>query len=444
MSGLPESPERTGGAPARGTQAAAYRDFTPGALYALGFLTIVSTFNFFDRSVLSLVLPLIKRDLHLSDTTLGLISGLVFVLFYSALGIPIARLADRTNRRNIIAAGFAFWSLVTMLTGLVANVWQLVVLRFLTGAGEATGVSPSTSMASDLFSRERRPLAMSFISAGSPLASILFLPVAGWIAQQYGWRTTFAAAGIPGLILALAFFLTVKEPVRGASEQRAAPAAADSFWRTVRFLAGARTYVLIIISGCFMGITIYANAVWSATFLVRVHHFTMLQVGSLAGPVRGGLGLVGVLLGGWLTVRLSRIDVRWRVWTPAAACLLFGPAEVLFLLGGSAAASLTGLALASLFNSAYAGPLYAACMNVVKPRMRALASATFLLFAGTMGQIVGPLAVGLLDDHLSGRFGELTIRYSMLVAAVCAVASGLMLWYSGAYMEDDARRAAFD
>lgn len=426
--------------------AASDRGLSLRAVYALGFLTLVNTFNFLDRSILSLVLPLIKRDLQLSDTALGLLSGLVFVVFYSALGVPIARLADRTNRRNIIAIGFAFWSLMTMLTGFVASVWQLFALRFLMGAGEASGVAPSNSMAVDLVSEARRPLATSFISAGSPLSAILFLPIAGWIAHEYGWRATFVAAGVPGIILALVFFLTVKEPARTGVGSGTAKdperVAADTLWQTLRFLAGARTYVLIVLSGCFMGITIYANAVWSSTFLVRVHHFSMLEVGSTIGPIRGGFGLVGVFLGGYLTARLASKDARWQVWAPGLACLLAAPAEALFLLADTVPATLLGLALASLFHGAYSGPFYAACMSVVGPRMRALSAAVFLLFAGTMAQIIGPLAVGWLNDELSGSFGEAAIRYSMLIAAVCAVGSSVLLWRSGAHLRQDMERAA--
>ena len=155
--------------------------------------------------------------MHVSDTALGLVSGLAFVVFYSLLGLPIAWLADRWSRRNIIAIGFAFWSVMTALTGLVANIWQLATTRFLMGAGEACGLAPSNSMVADLFRRPSRPLALAILGAANSFAFIAFFPIVGWIGERHGWRQMFVAAGIPGILLALVFFLTVKEPARGAS-----------------------------------------------------------------------------------------------------------------------------------------------------------------------------------------------------------------------------------
>ena len=188
------------------------RDWTGTAVYSLGFLSLISVFNYLDRSILGLALPLIKAEMQVSDTILGLVTGLAFVLFYSVLGVPIAWAADRWSRRNIIAAGFAFWSVMTALTGFVGTIWQLAVTRFLMGAGEACGIAPSNSMIADLFRSKRRPLAMAIYGTANSAAFILFFPIAGWIAQHYGWRAMCLAAGLPGIVLALIFFLTVREP----------------------------------------------------------------------------------------------------------------------------------------------------------------------------------------------------------------------------------------
>src|SRR5688572_12636921 len=159
------------------------RDWSAPTAYSLGFLTLISAFNYLDRALLGLALPSIKAEMAVSDTALGLVSGLAFLLFYSLLGVPIAWLADRWNRRNIIAIGFAFWSLMTLLTGWVANIWQLALARFLMGAGEACGLAPSNSMISDLFRRERRPLALSIFGAAASIAFILFFPIVGAVGE---------------------------------------------------------------------------------------------------------------------------------------------------------------------------------------------------------------------------------------------------------------------
>lgn len=267
-------------------------DWNGKALYGLGFLTIVSAFNYLDRSLLGLALPSIKAEMHISDTVLGLVSGLAFLLFYSLLGVPIAWAADRFNRRNIIAAGFAFWSLMTMFTGWVSNVWQLAMARFLMGAGEACGLAPSNSIISDLFRVERRPLAFSIFGTGVSISSIIFFPIVGWIGHLYGWRAMFIAAGIPGIVLALLFLFTVKEPERGASETRQTNRQErESFPSSVSFLTRSRAYLAILGGGTFMGLNVFAAGVWTPTFLTRVHGMSLVEIAATTGPLRGCSGL---------------------------------------------------------------------------------------------------------------------------------------------------------
>ena len=350
--------------------------------YALAFLTLISAFNYLDRAVLGLALPLIKLEFHVSDTVLGLVSGLAFALFYTLVGIPIAALADRWNRRNIIAVGFAFWSLMTALTGFVTNIWQLAFARFLMGSGEACGIAPSNSLLADLFREQRRPLALAVFGTAISIASIVFFPLLGWVGQHAGWRAMFIACGAPGLLLALVFRASVREPARGVVER--APRAHDvySIRRAVGFLLGARSYLLMLLAAVFMGAVVYAGSTWNASFLVRVHHLPLTQVAGSIGPIQGIASAVGILLGGGLTDLLGRRDERWRLWLPGLACLLAAPAEVLFLLGQTRAAWMGGLALTSLFAIAHQAPLFAAAMSVARVRMRAVAIALLVLSSG--------------------------------------------------------------
>jgi MFS family permease len=422
----------------------AANDWTAASIYTLGFLTLISSFNYFDRSLLGLVLPLIKAEMQVSDTILGLVSGLVFVLFYSLLGIPMAWAADRWSRRNIIAVGFLFWSVMTVLTGFVTNIWQLAVTRFLMGAGEACGVAPSNSMIADRFRSARRPLALSIFGTAFAISSIVFFPVAGWITQAYGWRTAFVAAGIPGAILAILFLLTVKEPARGASEPQKAGGDKVAFLATLRFMSGARTYLLLLVGVTFMGADVYAEGAWNSTLLVRVHGLKISEIASIIGPVRGILSAVGVLLGGILTDRLGRRNPRWRLYVPGAACLALIPADLLFLLGDSRSLWVSGFALASLFTFLHQPLVYAAVMNVAKLRMRATVTAIVLFCSSLLGQLIGPLLVGWLNDRLSRFYGVLAVRYSMLVIVLCATAAGLCFLFAARSLEADTRRAAGD
>lgn len=407
------------------------------ATWPLFVLTLVSVFNYLDRSLLGLVLPAIKRELGSSDTVLGLVSGLAFILFYSLLGVPIAWLADRTNRRNIIAAGLAFWSLMTACTGFIGSIWQLAVVRLLMGAGEACGMAPSNSIIADRFPPDRRPLALAIFGTAASLSYILLFPLAGWIAQHYGWRTMFVAMGLPGVLLALLLMLTVREPGRTAPPPQRLPLA-RSLFSDLRALLANRCFAWIFAGVTLMGANIWAAGAWTPTFFVRVHHLEITEVANIIGPTRGIIGLVGVLLGGVLIDRLPQRHIFWRVCIPAIACLLAGPAEALFLLGNSYAVWVGGFALASFFTLIHQAPIFAAVVNVVGERRRALAISVVLLGASLVGNAVGPSAVGLLNDLLAPRFGDNAIRYSMLIIAVTPVLAAVCFWRAAELYADAA------
>jgi MFS family permease len=414
--------------------------WTVKSAYALAVLTVIYTLNYADRQVLGLVLPLIKRDMHLSDVSLGLITGFAFVLFYTLVGVPIARLADRANRRNILLAGLTLWSLMTALTGAVTSVPQLAATRFLMGAGEAAGVAPSSSIVADLFDKARRPLAMAILTSGSALAALIFFPLIGWIAQTHGWRTCFYFAGSWGLVMAVLLITTVAEPQR-AGLARGAKVAQESLGATARFLLSSRSYVLTVAGGAFVGISLYAGQVWHPSFLARVHHLNMVQIGASVGVVRGIAGLSGTLLGGLLADRLGRRDDRWRLWVPGIACMVVLPAELLFLLSPSLPVAFVGMALVHLCLGMHFGPVYAICQNIAKPTMRATATATFLLAANLFGQIIGPLAVGYLNDRWAIHYGQEAIRYSLILGGVCAAIGGLLFLAGARTLARDTTRA---
>lgn len=410
------------------------------AHYALFLLTVVGALNYFDRSIFSVVLESIKSEMRLSDTSIGLLGGFVFVLFYSILGLPVAYLADRYSRRNVIAIGLAFWSIMTALTGMAANVWQLALTRFLMGAGEASNVAPANSLVSDLYSKERRSFVLAVAAMGSTIGMSLAFLVGGLMNQHYGWRSAFYVGSIPGIPVAILLLLTVREPVRGAYEKAKAPAQASAFRETMGFLFRSKAYVLVVIGGCMMSIALYAMIIWSAAFLIRVHHLSSEGAGAFVG-ISQLASLPGYLLGGFLAARLGERDERWRVWIPGLGCALYGLATILFLLPDSRSASFAGLGLASFFAALHFGPVYALCLNVAKLRMRAVSTAIFLLCVNLVGQVIGPLETGYLNDAMTSIFGNTAIRYSMLMGALCAVVAGAFIWISSRYIVQDTRRA---
>jgi MFS family permease len=417
------------------------KSWEPASVYVLGFLYVIATFNYLDRLLLGLALPSIKQDMQVSDTALGLVTGFAFSLSYSLLAAPIAWAADRYNRRNIIATGFAFWSAMTAMTGMAANIWQLAVARFLMGAGESTGMAPSTSMISDVFGPQRRQMAMSIFGTAGVVSSLTFFPIIGAIGQAYGWRTMFFVAGVPGILLALLFRLSVREPVRGAKDTAVQTQPAPNLKETARFLAGSRTFIFLTLGATFIGATLFGDAAWAATFLHRVHGMDIRETAFVIGPIRGGVGAVGILTIGVLVDRTSRTNPKMRARIPAIACILTGPFEALFLLADPTWAWMTGFVVSGFLVLAYWGPVFAMGVSVVRLPMRALATAIMLIVSTLAGQIIGPFLVGALNDSLAAEYGGLAVRYSMLPGAVTAVIAGLCFWLAGNSLEADTARA---
>lgn len=397
--------------------------------YALAFLTLIYAFNTADRNVFGLLMPLMKADLKLSDTTLGLMSGFAFSCFYAIAGLPVAYLSDRWSRRNIIAIGFAVWSLMTVLTGFARNAVHLAAARFMLGAGEAGGLAPSTSMISDLFGKRRRTVALSMMQSANSLGIFVAFPVIGWVAAQHGWRYAYVVAGLPGFLLAIVFFLTVREPRRGHvdGEVRAPGGlAGDGFIATIRRLLASRKYVLAMAASTLVGVSLSGVQTWLPAFLMRVHHLHPGEVGAYIGALRGPAGIAGALSGGLVTNWFARRDERWLAWTPALFMLMIAASDILLLTSSSGWGWKAGTALDTFFSSAQVGPVFGLLLAGADSRTRAMATAVTMLFLNLFGLAGGPLLVGALNDVLHPAFGDVAIRYSMLAAAAGSVLAALL------------------
>lgn len=409
---------------------------SPQANYALGVLTLIYVLNYADRGILSLLLDSIKRDFRVTDTVMGLISGLGFVTFYSLLGLPIARWADRFSRRLIIATGLLVWSVMTCCSGLARGAWQLAFTRFGVGSGEACGVAPSHSMLADLFPKEQLSRALSIMTAGSTVGVFLGSVVAGVVNQYYGWRLAFIVAGLPGIAVAALFYFTVKEPARGAMEIGKASTNLLSVRQTFLFLFRQRSFLFITFGGSLIGMALYGFQIWSPSFLHRIHHLGSARIGFFQGVV-GALGIIGVLLGGFLAESLGKRDVRWRLNVPALASVLSCPMFLLYLFVPSVAKALGCWAVATIFMFAYVGPIYAVYQMVSKVRMRALASATFLFIANLIGLGFGQWLIGYLSTRLNARYGDLSIRYALILPSVLGFVAGVLFWMGSRYLAHD-------
>jgi MFS family permease len=407
--------------------------------YVLGVLTLVYALNFLDRTIFNVLIEPIKKEFVLDDTTIGLLAGFGFVLFYSVLGIPIARAADRFNRRNIVAVAFAFWSAMTFLCGAATSVATLALARIGVGIGESAGTPASQSLLSDLFSKDERPRALGIYAIGTYLGVFLGYFLGGFVNQHYGWRMAFFAAGLPGMALAAVLWLTISEPKRGAMAETFAP---EPIGPSLRFLASQKSFVIVLIGFCLTTYTNYATSVWIPPFLARVHHLTSAEIGTYAGTFKGLAGMAGTLLGGLVVARISRRDDRWKLWAPAIMSALAGPVFAVCMLASSFTVMIATLAATSFLVGFHLGPIFAIAQTVAKPSMRALASAIALLTAAGFGQGIGPLTVGIINDALKGEYGTDAIRYSLLSASLTTMLGALLFVWAAHTIRDDIARAA--
>jgi MFS family permease len=253
--------------------------------YVLAVLTVGYALNIADRFSISTLIEPIRRELHLSDSGIAFLTGVALALFYVTVGIPIAALADRANRRNILATAIAVWSAMTALCGLAQNYGQLLVARFGVGIGEAGGTPPSTSMLADKFPAARRPMALTIFALGACLGSWLGSSVAGAAAERSGWRAAFLVLGIPGLVLALIVWLTVSEPHRGQLDAASTSPARSTLMATLGFIATQRSAVRLLVGGSLATFWSWGLMWWTLTFLQRSHHMTVGQAGELLGPM---------------------------------------------------------------------------------------------------------------------------------------------------------------
>ena len=276
--------------------------------YALGVLVVVYTFNFIDRQILSILLEPIKQDLGLSDSALGMLTGFAFALFYATLGIPIARFADRSNRRNLIAWALAIWSAMTAVSGLAQNFWHLLLARIGVGVGEAGCSPPAHSMLADYFPTENRATALGIYSLGIPFGILFGFIAGGWLNEFFGWRVAFFIVGVPGLLLAILVRFTLREPPRGMAEGRVADEEQPTIMETFRFLWSKRAFRHMAVGGGLTAFVGYGVITWVPSFLIRSYGMSTGDVGTYLGLILGIPGGIGIALGGYLADRYGARD----------------------------------------------------------------------------------------------------------------------------------------
>jgi predicted MFS family arabinose efflux permease len=386
--------------------------------YVLFLLTLTLLFSVADRLVLSILLEDIKRDFDLTDSQLGLLAGLAFTMFYVVAGFPMARLADRSNRKNIVAGALTFWSLMTALCGMATGFWTLFLARIGVGMGEGGSGPSSQSIMADYFRPHELARAMGFLTLGSTLGTATGLMAGGVLASLYGWRMSFVLLGLPGMILGLILFLTVREPPRGRYAAKGPASAVQQPLRATLLSLLRNKVYLGLIAGYGVQIMIgYAIAIWMAPIMLRSFPVSTGEVGFFLGLAFLIGGVPGPILGGFLTDWLARRDDRWRAWIPGLAGVFCLPPLWFSLNAGGFWAFLLLFSLAYGIFLLSQAPILSSIQNSVEPSERGFAVAFALMFNNLMGQAVSAAVIGGLSDTWKAEHG--TFALSMAVMTVC-------------------------
>ena len=423
------------------TNPAVSRHPGPYAWYVLSLLSLTYVFNFIDRQILAMLMEPIKQEFGVSDTAMGFLSGFAFVFFYSVVGLPIARWADRGSRKTIITLALTIWSGMTAACGLARSFIELAMLRVLVGVGEAGGTPPSHSLIADYFPPHKRATALSLYACGVYVGSALAFLAGGYLLKNYDWRTAFFVVGLPGLLLAALVAFTVKEVPRGWSDNRhveQSSIAQPPLREVLRFLLSRRAFVCVVFASSLQSLAGYAVLTWGPAFLMRVHAMSYVEIGLHLGWTVGIAGCIGAWLGGSMADRFGARDLRWYMRLPAMQSLLCVPFVTGFVLFDQVELALLCFIPFYALGAMYIGPMFSVIQTVTPPHMRATAAAVLLFIVSMIGSGLGPLSIGLLNDYVFGPlYGAEAIRYSMLVMGLLGGLASILFWMASRDLREE-------
>ena len=390
--------------------------------YVLLMMVLVYTLSIADRYVISTVLEPIRLELQLTDSGIAFLTGVSLALFYVVLGFPISWLIDRGNRRNIIAVCLIAWSVMTAFCGLSKNYIQLLLSRIGVGIGEAGGTPGANSIISDYFPQSKRPMALTVFSLGAPIGAWIGADIAGIVNDHYNWRTVFLVLGIPGVIVGLLIFFTVREPRRGQLDKKGGDDKGASFPESMRFLWTQRSAVHVMTASALTALWGWGLMWWTPTYLIRNFGLTPGAAGSILGPVHLIGGGLATLATSWWLAQPSMKDPRkivrmmgWGVGTATVVSFIIYWTHNLLL-----AQYLFWLFIPAIYF--YIGPCFGLLNNLCEPRMRAQFCAATLFVANVGNLIVAPQLVGFLSDAFAPD--HVANGASLRLAMLCLVPTG--------------------
>jgi MFS family permease len=401
----------------------------------LAVLFLVGTSSSVDRVVVSVLLEPIKHEFQVSDAELGLLSGLSFALLYSVLGVPIARYADRGDRKLLITAAISVWSVMTMLCAAATGFWHLLAARIGVGVGEAGATPPSQSLIVDYFPADMRARAIGIFATSGTAGYLLGLSVGSQLVTAFGWRVTLVAFGLPGLIIAAIVFFVLDEPRRQAGAKEAGDG--ESFGVSIRKLAAKPAYVRLLIAQTLYSFAAYGSLVFVPSYLIRVVGSPIATAGLYYGMSSAFAVLVGSLVGGWLCDVLVRRDRRWTAWFPAIGFGLAAvPCMAMFLIDDLSwfliVSTVGGVLLYASLPASFAA-IHAVCGSA----RRATAIALLLFFSNLLGFGIGPVVTGALSDMFSASHGPEGLRFALLIVMALTIPTAMVTFLAARHMPAD-------
>ena len=405
-------------------------------------LLIVYILNFLDRQIVNILAEDISRDLKLSDTQIGLMTGLAFAVFYTFLGIPIARYADRptSNRVKLITWSLGLWSLMTAACGFAQNFVQLLLARIGVGIGEAGCTPAAHSIITGAVAPEKRSSAIAFYGLGIPIGGLLGMVIGGVLNDIIGWRNAFLAAAVPGLIFALILPFLLKDPSRdnSAKPSQGAPLHVEQpFQLALREILTSRSFVLVLLGASFTAFLSYGKGVWVVILFQRDFGLSATQTGLWLGIVAGVAGMVGTWGGGYLADRFGARDKRHLLTAPAIGMTIAAPILFAAYFVDDWRLALILLVVPTILNSFYYGPSYALAQQLVKPEQRALATSLVVFGQNLIGLGLGPLFFGMLSDALKPIAGVESVRWVLYGAAWLGLIPAFFFWRASLRLKDD-------
>lgn len=411
---------------------AAGRKFGSAYLYYLVFIFFMTNLlSTMDRAVLPVLVEPIRKEFGMTDSQVGSLS-LAFAIFYAIFGLFLGRLTDTWSRPKLLGISIGLFSIGTMLTGFVQNFIQLFIMRTSVGVGEAGSLPASYSLIGDSFKPQHRASAMALIQSGLGIGSTLGLVLAGVLAQSFGWRNTFIAFGVPGLLLALAILLTIKEPGRGRFER--APTVVDgqsSLLDSIKTLASNRTFSFIALSYSVTTFGIYGLGYWIPALLIRSYQMSMRDIGLVYGSIAGGAIVVGMLVGAVVAAPLLKADRRWEMWMPGIVNILVTVTYIAAFSVNSLTLTLTFIGISTFLLGFTVGPASASIQSTVPARMRGVAVAITMFISAFVGQGLGPWGIGLASTALSPTLGDGSLKAVLQIVPLVFIVGGI-LYFIGA------------